>query len=91
MKRKLSRPDDARNGRAAGGNDKFVALHPVLITPPCQTCQHRVHPLFCTAFPGGIPADILTGRHDHRTPFSGDHGVRYSPKAGAGPLRKSAG
>lgn len=94
MKPKPSRPSaDFRNGqpgpgsagppaRAVAGNDKFVSLHPVLITPPCQTCRHRAHPLFCTAFPKGIPPDILAGRHDHRTPFSGDHGLQYSPRDG---------
>ena len=70
--------------RQSLAESKFVSSpSPVLITPPCQTCRHRVHPLFCTAFPDGIPTDILTGRHAHRTAYSGDHGVRYSPKDGA--------
>lgn len=53
-----------------------------LITPACTTCVHRstVHPLFCTAFPDGIPTEICAGEHDHRTPFEGDHGIQYSPR-----------
>jgi hypothetical protein len=36
--------------------------------------------LACDAFPKGIPEKIRTGQHDHRLPFKGDRGVRYTPR-----------
>jgi hypothetical protein len=33
----------------------------------------------CTAFPDGIPADIIDRGFDHRRRYPGDHGVRYEP------------
>lgn len=48
----------------------------------CSRCRHLtspVEPRTCTAFPGGIPGEIWDGEHDHRTPFPGDHGIRFEP------------
>jgi hypothetical protein len=34
----------------------------------------------CSAFPDGIPAEILDGGFDHREPYPGDGGIRYRPR-----------
>jgi hypothetical protein len=57
-----------------------------LMSPTCRTCRHRhwdvrnwrVHAT-CDAFPEGIPIEIWNGQHPHRTPFTGDHGIRFEP------------
>ena len=65
-------------------NDKFLwqpgQLQP---TVPCDTCAHKEPGMAtCVAFPTGIPDDILAGRHQHREPYPGDHGVQYEPVEG---------
>jgi hypothetical protein len=50
--------------------------------PQCLDCVHlRPRIWSCAAFPGRstIPEAILTGRHDHRDAYPGDHGVRFEP------------
>jgi hypothetical protein len=58
------------------------------VRPPiqCTTCVHWVSPLdsgrdeqTCKAFPAGIPEEIWNGKADHRNPFSGDRGIRWTP------------
>ena len=51
----------------------------------CPSCRH-LHRAdrtgnFCDAFPDGvgIPRPILLAEHDHKTPFPGDHGIRFEP------------
>lgn len=45
----------------------------------CITCKHYRLLGECDAFPKGIPQPIITGEHDHRQPYPGDHGIRYAP------------
>ena len=45
--------------------------------PPCETCRNYEGEHRCRAFPDGIPQNILDGKHDHRRPYPGDHGVQY--------------
>ena len=35
----------------------------------------------CTAFPDGIPAEIVTGRNMHTEPYPGDGGIQYEREA----------
>jgi hypothetical protein len=52
-------------------------LHP---PSSCGTCARKsgFGPT-CTAFPAGIPPQILSGEHDHKTPVPGDGGLLYDP------------
>ena len=55
--------------------------------PICLSCKHLNSLLVdgrmkCTAFPAGIPDDILRSRHDHRKPHVGDLGIRFSQVVG---------
>lgn len=53
-----------------------------MITRQCPNCGYYIDTKespACLAFPDGIPMEILTGDHDHRKPFEGDHGLRFFP------------
>jgi hypothetical protein len=46
-------------------------------------CRHKSKgSRTCSAFPDGIPEVILLNLHDHREPYPGDNGVRFTPVAG---------
>jgi hypothetical protein len=49
-----------------------------LFLSPCASCARKhADAATCDAFPKRIPAAILNGQHDHRTPYPGDHGLQY--------------
>ena len=53
----------------------------------CDACRHlRLGaldlPLACTAFPDGIPKQVLDNMLDHRLPVDGDNGVRFAAEVG---------
>ena len=51
------------------------------VFPMCNKCNHLGADGTCSAFPNGIPLNILTGQHDHREPYKGDNGIRFEPVA----------
>ena len=57
-----------------GGNRKMMNLK-----PQCFDCKHfNIETSHCTAYPKvDIPEDIISGEHDHRTPYEGDHGITF--------------
>ena len=47
----------------------------------CVWCRHRSSDgRRCRAYPDGIPDAILMNRHDHRSPYKGDSGLRFEPR-----------
>ena len=51
----------------------------------CAVCKHYRTFQMCEAFPGGIPAAIITGRVDHTKPVEGDRGIQWEPVEGVSP------
>lgn len=55
----------------------------MISTPQCFVCKHYqtddvpVGQFRCTAFPKGIPLDIMFNRVSHTKHYQGDHGVRF--------------
>lgn len=50
----------------------------------CASCKHfdggDLERNVCTAFPGGIPREIINGDFDHRQPHPEDNGIQYEAK-----------
>lgn len=48
----------------------------------CGHCKHLNLdvPLSCTAYPEGIPHEILSGEVDHRKNYIGDNGIVFEVK-----------
>jgi len=59
---------------------RFNAVKKDFYFPLCNKCKHYIAGVTCRAFPGGIPIDILTGRHEHTKPYEGDGGIRFEEK-----------
>jgi hypothetical protein len=49
------------------------------IQPQCFNCRHLAEgaPMHCSAFPNGIPMEILLNQVDHKKPYEGDNGIRF--------------
>lgn len=60
-------------------SDKFLWRRGDVEFSLCVMCVHKKTDATCIAFPAGIPAEILTGEHDHRAPYPGDNGIQYEP------------
>lgn len=60
------------------GLDRPLAepMRPVLVGI-CHMCVHRTSIRNCTAFPQGIPNEILKGDFNHTESFPGDHGITF--------------
>jgi len=50
----------------------------------CLWCTHFNRDYSCSAFPEGIPNDILFKFVDHRKPVAGDNGIRFQSTGEAG-------
>lgn len=50
----------------------------VISEPMCGLCLHFWGLDSCTAFPEGIPEEILHGPNNHKEPYPGDHGLRFT-------------
>jgi hypothetical protein len=45
----------------------------------CGNCGNYLGDEKCRAFQRGIPWEIRTGNFDHRKPYPGDGGIRWTP------------
>ena len=49
-----------------------------LDSPICNKCFHyKKRTLVCTAYPNGIPFQILQNLADHTKPYPEDNGIRF--------------
>jgi len=52
------------------------------VTALCAYCVRYRQNLTCDAFPGGIPAEIIYDRFDHRMPHTDDRGLQFLLRPG---------
>ena len=45
----------------------------------CLGCRHYLGAITCDAYPDGIPEPVVTGEHDHTSPYPGDNGILFEP------------
>ncbi len=57
--------------------DRFVSGQGDLTQPLCNFCLRDNQDGTCSAYPDGIPKQILIGKIDHRKPYKGDHGLQF--------------
>lgn len=60
--------------------DRFMWQDDDVEVPQCARCRYKFRDSTCKAFPNGIPAKILSGKHDHRKPYPGDNGIRFEQR-----------
>lgn len=61
-------------------SDRFIWFDDEVQLSQCANCQHKTKSgATCTAFPQGIPQEILTNQFDHTQPYPGDNGIRFTP------------
>jgi hypothetical protein len=71
----LSSPDDVVD---ASLEDKWQKDRPQFeAVGICHKCTRRKGLVNCTAFPDGIPTEIMIGEVMHTKPYSGDHGLLF--------------
>jgi len=69
-------------------SDRFTWGPGELKLSQCAYCVHKDKSgATCTAFPDGIPEDILDNEVIHDKPYPGDHGVLYEQCPGGDPFR----
>lgn len=54
----------------------------MIVLPLCLECKHwqgGIQPLYCAAFPAGVPDEIRSGIKRHFKPIEGDHGLQFEP------------
>lgn len=62
--------------------DKEHANSVAAASPTCFFCRHHedreISERACSAFPDGIPLEIWNGQNDHKSPYPGDNGIRFT-------------
>ena len=48
----------------------------------CTICKYYLSTKICSAFPDGIPEEILNGKVSHEEPYPGDNGYQFIPIEG---------
>lgn len=56
--------------------DREKLLEQIKREAGCRACRH-FQGLTCTAFPRGIPSEIMGGRVSHDQPYQGDSGIQW--------------
>lgn len=60
--------------------DRFTWQEGDLVVSQCLNCKWKfLGQPGCSAFPRGIPMEIMSNRVDHTLPYLGDHGIQFEP------------